>query len=90
MHSINRKINTCDFNIYMYAKSETEAITFLPNPNGVMTREQALAKMKEAKDLLDLGIMSQSDYDALKEKLTPIILNNPWVCRKTDNKTDNV
>ena len=47
------------------------------NPNGVMSREQALAKMKEAKDLLDLGIMSQSDYDALKEKLTPIILNNP-------------
>lgn len=47
------------------------------NPNGVITREQALAKMKEAKDLLDLGIMSQSDYDALKEMLTPIILNNP-------------
>ncbi|MDA0783856.1 MAG: hypothetical protein O2814_04840 [Bacteroidetes bacterium] len=42
-----------------------------------MTREQALAKMKEAKDLLDLGIMSQIDYDALKEKFTPIILNNP-------------
>ena len=47
------------------------------NPNGVMSREQALAKMKEAKDLLDLGIMTQSDYDALKEKLTPIILKNP-------------
>jgi len=47
------------------------------NPNGVMTREQALAKMKEAKDLLELGIMTQSDYDALKEKLTPIILKTP-------------
>jgi hypothetical protein len=47
------------------------------NPNGVMSREQALAKMKEAKDLLDLGIMTQSDYDALKEKLTPIILKTP-------------
>ena len=33
--------------------------------------------MSPAKDLLDLGIMTQSDYDALKEKLTPIILKTP-------------
>ena len=44
------------------------------NPNAAMTRDEAIAKLKEAKDLLDLGMMSQADYDAMKENLTPIIM----------------
>lgn len=44
------------------------------NPNAAMTKEQAIAKLKEAKDLLDLGMMTQVDFDQLKEKLTPIIM----------------
>ena len=43
------------------------------NPNGSLTREQAIAKLKEAKDLLDLGMMKQAEFETLKEKLTPII-----------------
>lgn len=43
------------------------------NPNASLTREQAIAKLKESKDLLDLGLMTQDDYDSLKAKLTPII-----------------
>ena len=43
------------------------------NPNKAMTREEAIAKLKEAKDLLDLDLMSQEEYDALREELTPII-----------------
>jgi hypothetical protein len=43
------------------------------NPNGSLTREQAIAKLKEAKDLLDLGMMKQGEFDTLREKLTPII-----------------
>ena len=39
-----------------------------------MTRDEAIAKLKESKDLLDLGILSQEEYSKLKEKLTPIIL----------------
>jgi uncharacterized membrane protein YqhA len=39
-----------------------------------MTREQAISKLKEAKDLVDLGMMSQAEFDGLKNKLTPIIL----------------
>lgn len=39
-----------------------------------MTRDEAIVKLKESKDLLDLGIISQEDYNNLKEKLTPIIL----------------
>jgi uncharacterized protein YrrD len=44
------------------------------NPNAAMTREQAIIKLKEAKDLVDLGMMSQVEFDELKSKLTPIII----------------
>ena len=44
------------------------------NPNAAMTKEQAIAKLKEAKDLVDLGMMTQEEFDQLKEKLTPIIM----------------
>ena len=43
------------------------------NPNRLMTREEAIAKLKEAKDLFDLDMMSQDEYDALRKELTPII-----------------
>lgn len=43
------------------------------NPNGAMTRDQAIAKLKEFKDLLELGVITQSKYDSLKAILTPII-----------------
>jgi hypothetical protein len=44
------------------------------NPNAAMTREQAISKLKEAKDLLDLGMMTQVEYDKLKGELSPIIM----------------
>ena len=44
--------------------------------NRKMTREEAIAKLREAKELLDLEMMSQEDYDALKKELSPIIMNN--------------
>ena len=34
------------------------------NPNAPLDREQAIDKLKEAKDLLDLEIMTQEEYDA--------------------------
>ncbi len=39
------------------------------------TKESALAKLKEAKELLDLGLMKQVDYDKLKESLVRYILD---------------
>lgn len=39
-----------------------------------MTREQAIAKLKEAKDLVDLGMMSKEDFEKLKTELTPLIM----------------
>ena len=43
--------------------------------NRKMTRDEAIAKLKEAKELLDLEMMSQEDYDALRKELSPIIMN---------------
>ena len=45
------------------------------NPNQALTREQAIAKLKEAQDLMGLGMMSKEDFEALKAELTPIIMN---------------
>ena len=42
--------------------------------NRKMTRDEALAKLKESKDLLDLEMMSQEEYDKIKAELTPIIM----------------
>ena len=47
----------------------------LINPNAPMNRTQAIAKLKESKDLLDLGMLTQEEYDELKKELTPTIMN---------------
>lgn len=42
----------------------------------VLTREQAIAKLKETKDLLDLDMITKDEYEKLKKELTPIIMKN--------------
>ena len=44
-----------------------------------MTKEEAIAKLKETKELLDLGMIKQEDYDKLKLELTPIIMKQQKV-----------
>jgi hypothetical protein len=39
-----------------------------------LTREQAIAKLKEAKDLVDLGLMTKEDFEKLKDELSKIIM----------------
>lgn len=41
-----------------------------------LSREEAIAKLKEAKDLVDLGMMSKEDFEKLKAELTPLIIKN--------------
>ena len=41
----------------------------------VLSRTEAIAKLKEAKDLLDLGMVTQEEFNALRKELTPIIMN---------------
>jgi hypothetical protein len=43
------------------------------NPNRAMTREEAIKKLKESKDLLDLEMMTIDEYNKIKDNLTPII-----------------
>lgn len=43
--------------------------------NAPLTRDEAIAKLKESKDLLDLGIIELEEYEKLKKELTPIIIN---------------
>jgi hypothetical protein len=46
------------------------------NPNGVITNNQAIDKLREAKELLELEGISQIEYNKLKVRLTPIITND--------------
>ena len=41
-----------------------------------LKRREAVKQLKEAKELLDLGILSKSEYDKQAEELKPIILDN--------------
>ena len=42
--------------------------------NRTMTRNEAIAKLKEAKDLLDLGLMSSEDFEKMRDELKAFIL----------------
>ena len=46
------------------------------NPNKPLSRSEAILKLKESKDLFELDLISEDQYLKLKEKLTPIIMNN--------------
>jgi len=45
----------------------------LINLKASMTSDQALSELKKAKDKLDLGLITQKDFDSLKNILAPII-----------------
>ena len=53
-----------------------KAINFgeIINPNAPLSREEAIAKLKEGKDLLDLGLLSLEEYEVLKNELSGIIM----------------
>lgn len=41
--------------------------------NRKMTRREAIEKLKEAKELMEIEMMTKQEFNALKKKLTPII-----------------
>ena len=45
------------------------------NPNAPLSRQEAIKKLKESKDLMEIDLLSKEDYEKLKERLTPIILD---------------
>jgi len=44
------------------------------NLKAAMTKEQAIALLKEKKELFDLGLLDEAEYQKVKEELTPIIV----------------
>ena len=42
----------------------------------VITKEQAISKMKEFKEILDLEILTRKEYDSILKVMKPFILNN--------------
>ena len=42
--------------------------------NAPLSREEAIAKLRESKDLLDLGLIQEAEYLEIKERLTPVIM----------------
>tara|TARA_B100000683_G_C12159344_1_gene419425 strand:- start:12 stop:467 length:456 start_codon:yes stop_codon:yes gene_type:complete len=41
-----------------------------------ITRDEAVKQLKEAKEMLDMGILTKDEYDSLSKKLKPIIIDN--------------
>jgi hypothetical protein len=41
-----------------------------------MSREDAIAKLKEQKDLLDLGMITKEQFEKIKTELTPIVMKS--------------
>ena len=44
------------------------------NSNALPSRKEAIRILKEKKDLMDLGFITKEEYEILKEKLSPVIL----------------
>ena len=66
---INKFISTTDFEL-AYSNGE------LLLKNRMMTRAEAIAKLKEAKDLFDLDLMPEEEYNKIRDELAPLITGN--------------
>lgn len=66
---INKYMSTVDYEASVVAGE-------LRPLNAPMTRDEAIAKLKEAKELWDLGLLSEEEYNAMKNTLSPVILGN--------------
>ena len=64
-------------NKYMSASNYEKSVLNgeLKSLNAPLTRNEAIAKLKESKELLDLGLMDNAEYEQLKKELAPIIMN---------------
>lgn len=43
------------------------------NPSGKIRKEEALEKLREAKDLLELEVITKKEYEEIKKEMTPYI-----------------
>jgi len=45
------------------------------NPNAPLSKEEAIKKLKQSKDLMELDLLSKEEYKEIEERLIPIILD---------------
>jgi hypothetical protein len=61
---------------FRYQIELEQSIKFGEIESTILSREQAISKLKEAKDLLDLGLITPEEYEKIKNELTPIIMKD--------------
>lgn len=69
-------ITKTEMGVSRYNIKLEQAVKYGEVQTSILSREQAINKLKKAKDLLDLEMMTKSEYDKLKKELTPIIMDN--------------
>lgn len=67
--------------MFQYFMENFNEEKFTSNPKKVVlskkiTRDEAVKRLKEAKEMLDMGILTKDEYDSLSKKLKPIIIGN--------------
>ena len=60
--------------IPLCGRNNNSNITDKSNLNNNITKEDAIKLLKEKKELLDLGLISQEDYDKIKKEMSIYIL----------------
>jgi hypothetical protein len=71
---ISKRLSKNTLTVQYFEKSIENGETIFDS--GILTKEKALKVLKEKKELLDLDLINQSEYDSLKKALSPIILKN--------------
>lgn len=63
---------------YFFDNFNEEKFTTSPNTSydEIITRDEAVKRLKDAKEMLDIGILTKDEYDSLSKKLKPIIIGN--------------
>ena len=65
-------------------EQEEEDVFVGNNKTSGITKEEAIAKLKESKELLELEVITQEDYDKEKAILSPIILDKKTRVKEVD------
>lgn len=63
---------------YFFDNFNEEKFTSSPKTSydEIITRDEAVKRLKDAKEMLDMGILTKDEYDSLSKKLKPIIIGN--------------
>ena len=73
----NKSISSSPFDFEKYLESHKALYKEKCKNNlNLLSRQDAIKKLKEAKDLLDIEMMTREEFDKLKEELGPIIKGN--------------